>query len=96
LADQGISEAQMKVLKDYGILMMHTSKYSTNSQLKSLLNHGIIVGMSPDGTTNPSFDIMMCTANQTDSTENINREQAVNAYTKSMPTQSFKTKKKVH
>ncbi|MEJ7647070.1 MAG: amidohydrolase family protein [Chryseolinea sp.] len=91
---KGISLPQMKILKDYGILMMHTSKYSTGSQLKSLMDNGVMVGMSPDGTTNPFFDIMMCTAMQQDSTENINRETAVMAYTRTNAYAEFKEKEK--
>ena len=91
---QGISLQQMKILTDYGILLMHTSKYSTHSQLKSLMDNGVIIGMSPDGTTNPCFDIMMCTAMQNDSTENINREQAVIAYTRTNAYAEFAEKQK--
>ena len=91
---QGITLEQMKILKDYGILMMHTSKYSTHSQLKSLIDNGVMIGMSPDGTTNPCFDIMMCTAMQDDSTENISREKAVIAYTKTNAYAEFAEKEK--
>ena len=48
-----ISDAQKAVLKNYNILMMHTPKYCQGSPLRSLWEKGVVVGISPDGTTNP-------------------------------------------
>jgi len=89
-----ISDVQKRVLKNYNILMMHTPKYCQGSPLRSLWNKGVVIGISPDGTTNPFFDIMMCTAMQSDSSENLSREQAVIAYTKNNAYAEFKEKEK--
>ena len=89
-----ISDTQKAVLKSYNILMMHTPKYCQGSPLRSLYNYGVVVGISPDGTTNPFFDIMMCTSMQSDSAENLTREQAVIAYTKNNAYAEFKEKEK--
>ena len=88
------TQAQRKVLKDYGILMMHTPKFAVHSPLRSLLADGILVGISPDGTINPFWDIMMITSQQENPDENINREQAVIAYTKTNAFAEFKEKEK--
>jgi hypothetical protein len=77
-----ISAEQKKVLINLGILMMHTPKYCVGSPLKSLVESGVMVGLAPDGTTNPFWDIMMATSNQSDPKENISVEQVVIAYTK--------------
>jgi predicted amidohydrolase YtcJ len=90
----GISPQQRKVLKAYNVLMMHTPKYCMGSPLRSLMEKGVIVGISPDGTTNPFLDIMMCTTMQSDSAENLTREQAVIAYTKNNAYAEFKEKEK--
>lgn len=85
---------QRRLLREYGILVMHTPKYNHGSPLHSLLNDGIIVGLSPDGTTNPFWDIMQITAQQKNPNENITREQAVIAYTKTNAYAEFKEKEK--
>ncbi len=89
-----VSDAQKAVLKNYNILMMHTPKYCQGSPLRSLWNKGVIVGISPDGTTNPFLDIMMCTSMQSDAAENLTREQAVIAYTKNNAYAEFAEKEK--
>lgn len=89
-----ISDAQKAMLKNYNILMMHTPKYCQGSPLRSLYNYGVVIGISPDGTTNPFLDIMMCTSMQSDPAENLTREQAVIAYTKNNAYAEFKEKEK--
>ncbi len=89
-----IPKEQRKMIKDYGLLMMHSPKIATNSPLRSLLQDGLIVGISPDGTTNPFFDIMMATGKQSDPGENLTREQAVIAYTKTNAYAEFAEKTK--
>lgn len=89
-----ISAEQREVLKAYNILMMHTPKYCQGSPLRSLWDDGVVVGISPDGTTNPFLDIMFCTSMQSDSAENLTREQAVIAYTKNNAYAEFKEKEK--
>ncbi|MEO6869782.1 MAG: amidohydrolase family protein [Ginsengibacter sp.] len=89
-----VSDVQKSVLKKYNILMMHTPKYCQASPLRSLYNYGVVIGISPDGTTNPFFDIMMCTSMQSDPSENLTREQAVIAYTKNNAYAEFKEKEK--
>lgn len=89
-----ISDTQKAMLKNYNILMMHTPKYCQGSPLRSLYDYGVVIGISPDGTTNPFFDIMMCTSMQSDPAENLTREQAVIAYTKNNAYAEFKEKEK--
>lgn len=89
-----VSSQQQSVLKAYNILMMHTPKYCQGSPLRSLYDNGVVIGISPDGTTNPFLDIMFCTSMQADSKENLTREQAVIAYTKNNAYAEFKEKEK--
>ena len=58
------------------------------------LGDGILVGISPDGTTNPFLDIMFITSQQANPNENITREQAVIAYTKTKAFAELKEKEK--
>ena len=88
------TKEQRKVIKDYGIMMMHTPKFAFGSPLRSLLTDGILVGIAPDGTTNPFLDIMLITRQQANPNENISREQAVIAYTKTNAFAEFKEKEK--
>ncbi len=83
---------QRKLLRNYGILIMHTPKYNQGSPLRSLLRDDILVGIAPDGTINPFWDMMMITSQQTSPDENITREQAVIAYTKTNAYAEFKEK----
>jgi predicted amidohydrolase YtcJ len=85
---------QRKLLRDYGILIMHTPKYNQPSPLHSLLKDEILVGISPDITTNPFREIMIITSQQTNPKENLTREQAVIAYTKTNAYAEFKEKDK--
>jgi predicted amidohydrolase YtcJ len=89
-----ITPAEVKDVKDLGLLMMHTPKYCQSSPIRSLLEKGITVGISPDGTTNPFWDIMVITSQQTNPSENITRVQAVIAYTKTNAFAEFKEKEK--
>jgi predicted amidohydrolase YtcJ len=88
------SKEQRKVLKDYGIMMMHTPKFAFDSPVRSLLADGILVGIAPDGTTNPFLDILLVTSKQSNPNENISREQAVIAFTKTNAFAEFKEKEK--
>ena len=88
------TKEQRKVLKDYGIMMMHTPKVAFGSPIRSLLNDGILVGIAPDGTTNPFWEIMVITSQQANPNENITREQAVIAYTKTNAFAEFREKEK--
>ncbi len=95
--DVGIpTKDQRKIMKEYGVMMMHTPKLAMliNSPVRSLISDGILVGISPDGTTNPFFDIMMITSQHTNPSENITIEQAVVAYTKTNAFAEFKEKEK--
>jgi predicted amidohydrolase YtcJ len=78
----GITPYEEQTVRDLGILMMHTPKYCMNSPIRSMMEKGIIIGISPDGETNPFVDIRIITSGQTNPAENITREQAVIAYTK--------------
>ena len=64
------------------------------SPVRSLLLDDILVGIAPDGTINPFWDMMMITSQQTNPDENITREQAVIAYTKTNAYAEFKEKEK--
>ncbi|GAO44431.1 amidohydrolase [Flavihumibacter petaseus] len=88
------SAAQRKVLKDYGILIMHTPKFNRGSVLRSLLADSLLVGIGPDGTDNPGQDIMVITSQQDNPNENISREQAVIAYTLTNAYAEFREKEK--
>lgn len=88
------SKEQRKEIADYGILIMHTPKYNRGSPLRSLLKDNIMVGIGPDGTINPFWEIMVITTQQTDPGENVSREQAVIAYTKTNAFAEFKEKEK--
>ena len=74
--------------------MMHTPKFAIYSPVRSLLSDAILVGISPDGTTNPFWDMMVITSQQTNPSENITIEQAVIAYTKTNAYAEFKENEK--
>lgn len=88
------SKEQRKQLRDYGILMMHTPKYGHGSPVRSLLADGVLVGISPDGTTNPFFEIFTMTSQQSDPKENITVQQAVTAFTRTNAFAEFREKEK--
>lgn len=77
-----------------GIIMAHTPKYAQSGRLRSLLNRGIIVSLSPDGTPGPFTDILLMTTGQLNAEENISREEAVIAYTKTNAYAEFAEKEK--
>jgi predicted amidohydrolase YtcJ len=89
-----ISETQKAMLKEYGILMMHTAWYCMASPLRSLLDYGVTLGISPDGTTNPYIEIMLMTNTHSKPEENLTVEQAVIAYTKTNAFAEFTEKTK--
>jgi predicted amidohydrolase YtcJ len=89
-----ISATNRQILKDLGILMMHTPKFCMGSPLRSLLDSGIVVGIAPDGTDNPFVEIMLMTSTHQNPKENMTREQAVIAYTKTNAYAEFKEKEK--
>jgi hypothetical protein len=88
------TKEQRMLLRDYGILMMHTPKYGTDSPVRSLMEDSILVGISPDGTVNPFFEIFMVTTRQSDPSENITVPQAVIAFTKMNAYAEFSEKEK--
>jgi predicted amidohydrolase YtcJ len=81
-------------MKEYGVMMMHTPKFAVDSPVRSFLIDDILVGISPDGTTNPFLDILLVSSQQKNPDENITREQAVVAYTKTNAFAEFKEKEK--
>ena len=89
-----ITPAETNDIRELGLLVMHTPKYNHSSHLRSFMDKGIMVGISPDGTTNPFWDIMVITSQQTNSNENITREQAVIAYTTTNAYAEFREKEK--
>lgn len=94
-ATQHITAAEANTLRDLGLLVMHTPMWNRESPLRSFLNKGITVGISPDGITlNPFWDIMVITSQQSDPNENITREQAVIAYTRTNAYAEFKETEK--
>jgi len=93
-ATANITAEETDDIKKLGLLVMHTPKYNHSSHLHSLIDKGIIVGISPDGTTNPFRDIMAITSQQTTPAENITREQAVIAYTRTNAFAEFKENEK--
>lgn len=89
-----ISPGQRKDLKDMGILLMHTSWYCMASPLRSLIEDGVLLGIAPDGTTNPFLEIMLMTSTHKNPKENLTVEEAVIAYTKTNAYAEFKEKEK--
>ncbi|MGZ8549612.1 MAG: amidohydrolase [Chitinophagaceae bacterium] len=89
-----ITASEVNDVRELGLLMMHTPKYCQSSPLRSFIEKGITVGISPDGTTNPFRDIMVVTSQQTNPAENISREQAIIAYTKTNAYAEFAEKEK--
>ena len=89
-----ITPAEVNEVKDLGLLMMHTPKYAVGRPLPSLIDKGLIVGISPDGTTNPFFDIFMITTQQVNPSERLTIEQAVVAFTKTNAYAEFQEKEK--
>src|SRR5690606_13540415 len=89
-----ISAGNRKILKDLGILVMHTPKFCMGSPMRSLLDSGIIVGISPDGTENPFAEIMLMTSTHSNPKENLTLEQALIAFTKTNAYAEFKEKEK--
>lgn len=89
-----ISAKNRKILKEFGILVMHTPKFCMGSPMRSLLDSGIIVGIAPDGTINPFVEIMKMTSTHPNPKENFTREQAVIAYTKTNAFAEFTEKEK--
>jgi predicted amidohydrolase YtcJ len=77
-----LTASEMDDINALGLLVMHTPKYNHSSPIRSFIKKGITVGISPDGTTNPFWDIMVVTSMQTNPAENITREEAVIAYTR--------------
>lgn len=88
------TDEDIRMISELGIIMAHTPKYNHSSKLKTLMNKGIIVSVSPDGTDNPFLDIVMMTTRQTDPAENISTEQAVIAYTRTNAFAEFTEYKK--
>ena len=86
--------AEIKAIRDMGIIMAHTPKYAQSGRLRSFLNKGIIVSLSPDGTPSPFIDILIITTMQANPQENISREEAVIAYTKTNAYAEFAEKEK--
>lgn len=84
----------IQMIYDMGIIMAHTPKYGRGSHIQSFLDKGIIVSVSPDGTTNPFLDIMIMTSQQDDLKENMTVEKAVIAYTKTNAYAEFTEKEK--
>lgn len=93
-ASDNATPEEIQMIHDMGIIMAHTPKYGQGSHIQSFLDKGIIVSVSPDGTTNPFWDIMVMTSQQADSKENTTVEKAVVAYTKTNAYAEFKEKKK--
>jgi predicted amidohydrolase YtcJ len=89
-----LSAEQIKSLKELGVLMMHTPKYGSEAMLRSLLEMGVSLGISPDGTTNPFLDILRITTAMSNPNENITREQAVIAFTKTNSYAEFEENRK--
>lgn len=88
------TDADRRKIREMGIIMAHTPKYGHRSRLRTLIDEGIIVSVSPDGTTNPFWDIMAMVSQQVDPKENLTREQAVIAFTKTNAYGEFAEKNK--
>jgi predicted amidohydrolase YtcJ len=93
-ASANATAKEIQEIYDMGIIMAHTPKYGQGSHIQSFLDKGIIISVSPDGTTNPFWDIMVMTSQQKNSKENTSVEKAVIAYTKTNAYAEFQEKEK--
>ncbi|MHA4846586.1 amidohydrolase [Flavitalea antarctica] len=89
-----MSQANRQILKELGIIVMHTPKYCMGSPLRTLLDSGVIVGIAPDGMENPFVDIMLINTAGGKPTENLTREQTVIAFTRTNAYAEFREKEK--
>ncbi|MEO7314585.1 MAG: amidohydrolase [Ginsengibacter sp.] len=78
-----VTAASAKDVKEMGIIIVHTPQYGFRSPLNTWLKMGINIAIGPDALINPYLNIMFVTSQQVNKSENISREQAVIAYTKS-------------
>ena len=88
------TQASMNDVKNLGIIIDHTPQYGNGSSLRTWVDMGIPVAIGPDALINPYLNIMFMTSQQTDSSQNISREQAVIAYTKGSAYAEFAEKYK--
>ena len=88
------TETLINDAKNLGIIIAHTPQYGHGSPLRTWINMGIPVAIGPDALINPYLNIMFMTAQQSDSNQNISREQAVIAYTKGSAYAEFAEKYK--
>lgn len=86
--------ADIKNIKDMGIILVHTPQYGLQLPLRSMLETGVHIAIGPDDIINPFLSIMMVTSRQADPKENLTREQAVIAYTKGSAYAEFAEEKK--
>lgn len=93
-ATNSATAADIQMIKEMGIVMAHTPKFGHRCRLRSFLDKGIIVSISPDGTINPFDDMLTMTSKQTDPVENITMEQVVIAYTRTNAWAEFAEKTK--
>lgn len=89
-----ITEQEMMDLRDLGVYMMHSPKFGHAGRIRTLLENQINLGISPDGSTNAFADIMTVTSDQRRPSENITREQAVIAYTRTNAFAEFEEHRK--
>jgi predicted amidohydrolase YtcJ len=80
-ATSKIRPAQMKHVKDLGLIMMHTPQYGHASKLASWVRMGVRIGISPDGATNSFVNLKTVISDQKRAEENLSIEQAVISYT---------------
>jgi predicted amidohydrolase YtcJ len=90
----GITAATAQDIKALGIIVVHTPQYGMNNPIATWLLMGIPVAIGPDGLTNPFINIAMVCSRQANKAENITREQAVIAYTKTNAYAEFAEGKK--
>ena len=88
------TETDIKDIKNLGIIIDHTPQFGQDNPLKTWIAMDIPVAIGPDALINPYLNIMLMTAQQSDSNQNISREQAVIAYTKGSAYSEFAEKDK--
>jgi predicted amidohydrolase YtcJ len=89
-----VSNATINMVRDMGIVIVHTPQYGMGSPLQKWLSMGIPIAIGPDAVINPYLNILITTTQQKDSLENLTREQAVVAYTKGSAFAEFAEKYK--
>lgn len=76
-----LTASAARLVHELGIVVVHTPQYGVGNPIRTWLQMGIRIAIGPDALINPYLNIQLMTTQQAKPSENINREQAVRAYT---------------